>query len=127
MQFRERRQVIQVIRTIYDPAIKRGRSEVVGRIDRQSPEIGRDLRGACSADELTEIEAFLNRLSRRQTREAADKAAAGLPAQMRLAEAWFRHHDGDGAGPLAAEVWTAWQDLAKALRKAGIGKSKHRG
>ena len=126
MQFRERRRVIQVIRSVYDPRIKRGRAEVVGGIDRDNPVLDEGLRAICTTDELEEVEVFLELLRHRQSRESAREAAADLPAQMRLAETWFRERQTDEAGPLAAEVWTAWEDLAKALHKAGIGKSKHR-
>ena len=59
MQFRERRRVIQMIRTTYDPAVKRGRSEVVGKIDKDAPAIPEKLRKSCSAEELAEIESWL--------------------------------------------------------------------
>ena len=126
MQFRERRRVIQVIRTIYDPAIKRGRSEVVGRLDRDEPVLDAELRAACAPDEVAEIEAFLSHFQLRQSREGAQEAATDLPTQMRLAEIWFRDHADGGAAPLAAEVWTAWGDLSKALRKAGTAKQSIR-
>lgn len=127
MQFRERRKVIQVIRTVYDPAIKRGKSEVVGCLDREAPVIDAALRAACSPEEAAEIERFLDLHQARQSREDAKEAAEALPAQMRLAEAWFRDHAGAESARLAAEVWTAWGDLSKALRKTGAGKTKHRG
>ena len=128
MQFRERRRVIQVIRTVYDPRIKRGRSEVVGSIDRETPVLDETLRDACTAPEAAEFESYIAILKSEQSRQAGAEAAQGLPARMRLAEAWLRQVEGTGdAGPLAAEIWTAWEDLSKALHKAGVGKSKHKG
>ncbi len=126
MQFRERRRVIQVIRTLYDPAIKRGRSEVVGSLDQANPMLDDALRAACRPDEIAEITEFLQRLRERQSRQAGAEAVQGLPAQMRLAESWLRQQNEHEIGPLAAEIWTAWSDLSKALHKTGIGKSKHR-
>jgi hypothetical protein len=127
MQFRERRRVIQVIRTVYDPRIKRGRSEVVGNIDRDVPLLDDALRTACSDAETAEVEAYIAILKDEQSRQAAAEAATALPAQMRLAEGWLRLADGkEDVGPLAAEIWTAWEDLSKALHKAGVGKSKHK-
>jgi len=127
MQFRERRRVIQVIRTVYDPRIKRGRSEVVGCIDREAPSLEDGLKAACTADEIAEVEAFIAELKDVQSRQAAKQAAQALPAQMRQAEAWLRNAgDGPEVGPLAAEIWTAWDDLSKALHKVGVGKSKHK-
>jgi len=128
MQFRERRRVIQVIRTVYDPRIKRGRSEVVGCVDRDSPQLDDALRAACTAEESAEIESYIAILKDERSRQAAAEAASGLPARMRQAEAWLRQADGiQDVGPLAAEIWTAWEDLSKALHKAGVGKSKHKG
>ena len=49
MQFRQRRRVIQVIRTVYDSAIKRGRSELVGRLDCDDPVVDDALRAAWGA------------------------------------------------------------------------------
>lgn len=127
MQFRERRRVIQVIRTVYDPRIKRGRSEVVGCIDREAPQLDDGLRAACTDAEMTEVEAYIAALKDERSRQAAREAAQDLPAQMRLAEAWLRLAATDAeAAPLAAEIWTAWDDLSKALHKAGVGKSKHK-
>jgi hypothetical protein len=128
MQFRERSRVIQIIRTVYDPAIKRGKSELVGRIDRDRLEIEPAVRIACSGGEVMEIEAFLDQYRHRLSCDTARQAAESLPGQMRLAETWFRDHaDIDiEAGACAAEVWTAWKDLAKALRKVSGDKAKHR-
>lgn len=126
MQFRERRRVIQVIRTVYDPEIKRGRSEVVGSIDRDAPSLNETLRAACSKQEAAEVADYIVALKDERSRQVATDAAQGLPAQMRLAEAWLRQGDmSQTVGPLAAEIWTAWEDLSKALHKAGVGKSKH--
>ena len=58
MQFRERRRVIQIIRTITS-ALKRGRSEVVGKIDKDAPVISEKLRKSCSTEELAEIQTWL--------------------------------------------------------------------
>ncbi|MEW5728373.1 MAG: hypothetical protein AB1918_11160 [Pseudomonadota bacterium] len=121
--------MIQVIRTIYDPSIKRGRAELVGRIDKTRPAVDGALRAACSAEELVEIEDFLARRSELLSREATREAALSLAGHMRLAEAYFRDagDGGDGGedGGAAAEILAAWDDLKKALHKAGFRKDKH--
>ncbi len=122
MQFRERSQVIQLIRTVYDPKIKRGRSELVGRIDKQAARIDDTLRSVCTRDEVREIEIFLEArtalLSHGATRESAGK----LASQMRLAESYFRSPSDTDQAQLAAEIFTAWDDLKKAMHKAGFRK-----
>lgn len=125
MQFRERAKVIQVIRTVYDPAIKRGRAEVVARLNKDEPVLDQTLRGACSPAEVSEVEAFLAARAELLSREATRDAAEDLAAQMRQAESYFRAGPDAGAGALAAEIFTAWDDLKKALHKAGFRKDKH--
>ncbi|MBC7908244.1 MAG: hypothetical protein H7Y60_16065 [Rhodospirillaceae bacterium] len=125
MQFRERSRVIQVIRTIYDPAIKRGRAEVVARLDKDDPQLDDDVRSACSPDELAEVETFLTERAEMMSREATRDAAEDLAARMRMAEAYFRSGPDGIAGTLAAEIFTAWDDLKKAMHRAGFRKEKH--
>jgi len=129
MQFRERRRVIQIIRTTYDSTLKRGRSEVVGKIEKDAPAIPEELRKSCSVEELAEIEAWLaEREASRRTETIRDET--GLLAQrMRHATDYFRHHaqgdQGDEQAALhAAEIWLAWEDLKKAIRKAGYSESR---
>lgn len=125
MQFRERSKVIQVIRTVYDPAIKRGRAEVVARLSKDAPALDESVRSACSPEELAEVEAFLAARADVLSREATKEAAEGLAAQMRMAESFFRTGPNGVSGTVAVEILTAWEDLKKAMHKAGFRKDKH--
>ena len=82
MQFRERSRVIQVIRTVYDPAIKRGRAELVARLDKDNPEIDDDVRRSCSPAELTELEEFL--AARNALLSELGAASDGLDQHVRV-------------------------------------------
>lgn len=124
MQFRERSKVIQLIRTVYDPAIKRGRAELVGKLDKDDPRIDAALRQACSPQELAEVEEYLARRSQTLSLEATCQAARDLPGRMRLAERYFSRGDDALAGTVAAEIFAAWDDLKKALHKGGFRKQK---
>lgn len=124
MQFRERRRVIQIIRTIYDPRIKRGRSAVIGRMNRDKPEISDKLKKILAADELAEVEAFVALRTQNLNEETVRGAAFDLAQRMRQAETYFRSHKDDSAVRLGAEIWTAWDDLKKAMTKAGCAKPK---
>lgn len=124
MQFRERRRVIQVIRTVYDPDLKRGRSELVGKIDKAAPLVTDKLRKACTPEEMSEILTHLDDRRNRLRNEAVRAGAETLPAQMREAAEYFRtHRDGD-ARAFATETWLAWEELKTALRESGFSKSK---
>lgn len=124
MQFRERRRVIQVIRTVYDPDLKRGRSELVGKIDKAAPVVTDRLQKSCTPEELSEILTYLDDRHNRLRNEAVRAGAETLPAQMREAAEYFRTHRDDDARAFATEIRLAWEDLKTALRQAGFSKSK---
>lgn len=124
MQFRERRRVIQVIRTTYDPELKRGRAEVLGRIDKSSLTPSDKLLKICSAEELAEVRAFISERTANLHDEAVKAGAETLPAQMRRAAEYFRGHDDDEAKQFAAAIRLAWDELKVAIRKAGFNKER---
>ncbi|HYG89516.1 MAG TPA: hypothetical protein VD978_25045 [Azospirillum sp.] len=126
MQFRERRRVIQVIRTTYDPGLKRGRSELVGKLDKGSPEISEKLQNACTPAELAEIADYLSGRRETQRTAAVRTGAEALPDQMRKAAEYFQTHQDDKALVFATEIRAAWDELKAAMRKAGFSKSKVR-
>ncbi|MBK3737321.1 hypothetical protein FBZ83_104235 [Azospirillum brasilense] len=124
MQFRERRRVIQVIRTVYDPELKRGRSELVGKIDKAAPAVTDKLQKSCTPEELSDILTYLDERHNRLRNEAVRAGAETLPAQMRAAAEYFRtHRDGD-ARAFATDIRLAWEELKTALREAGFSKGK---
>ncbi|UKJ71888.1 hypothetical protein [Azospirillum brasilense] len=124
MQFRERRRVIQVIRTVYDPDLKRGRSELVGKIDKAAPVVTDRLQKSCTAEELSEILTYLDDRHNRLRNEAVRAGAETLPAQMREAAEYFRTHRDDDARAFATEIRLAWEELKTALRDSGFSRNK---
>ncbi|MCW2237910.1 hypothetical protein [Azospirillum canadense] len=124
MQFRERRRVIQVIRTTYDPEVKRGRSEVLGKIDKAAPTVTDKLHKACTPEELAEIATYLANRQNLLRNEAVRAGAETLPAQMRAAAEYFRTHRDEEAKDFAVDIRAAWDELKSALRKAGFAKGK---
>ena len=120
MHFRFRNNLVQVIRTTYDAATKKPRTEIVGRLSRSAPELGADLRAACTAAEIAEVESWIaNNLRARGV--AAEHAARTLAEQIDRAAEWFATTpDHDGARLLAAEVQQQWARLRGQLRRAGL-------
>jgi hypothetical protein len=119
MHFRERGQIVQIIRTSYDAASKRGKNEIVGRLAKSNPKVSDELKAALSAEEFTEVTAWiggrasLDRLKR-------EFAVRNLPEQLALAEAWFADKKGDDARVLAASLVPAWVHLRGVLKRNGL-------
>ncbi|WP_448190083.1 hypothetical protein [Azospirillum sp. sgz301742] len=126
MQFRERRRVIQVIRTTYDPELKRGRSEMLGKLDKSAPAVTDALRAACTAEELAEVATYLDGRQENHRSASVRAGAETLPDQMRKAAEYFHAHQDDKALAFATEIRGAWEELKKAMRKAGFSKGKVR-
>lgn len=88
MHFRIRNRIIQVVRTSYDPVTQKPKTQILGRMNRDAPEIGDELRLSCQPDELSEIKAYLKNRQQRGRLEL-EMAARSLADQMRLAAEWF--------------------------------------
>ena len=116
MHFRERDNVVQIIRTKYDASKKRGKNEIVGRMARANPKITDELAAALTQDERKDVEAWIEGHAHVGTLKR-ELAVRTLQEQMTLAEEWFREHDGEDARKLAASLLPAWVRLRAVLKK----------
>ena len=117
MHFRARQNVIQVIRTTYDPTTKKARNEVVGRLRKIKPEVTDELKAKCTREELKEIERWI---SGGQDLDGLRKeyAARTLVEQMERAASWFAGQgSGESARNLASEIQYSWSNLRAVLKK----------
>jgi hypothetical protein len=116
MHFRERDQVVQIIRTKYDAAKKKGKNEIVGRMAKANPKITDELAAALTEEERKDVTAWIEGHAHvgNLKRELAVRT---LQEQMTLAEAWFREHEGEEARTLAASLLPAWVRLRAVLKK----------
>lgn len=88
MHFRTRNRVIQVIRTTYDAASKKPKAQVLGSLNKASPEISDELRLSCKPAELLEIKAYIKNQASLDRLEL-ELAARTLVRQMEKAAQWF--------------------------------------
>jgi hypothetical protein len=119
MHFRERGQVVQLIRTTYEPGSKKGKSQIVGRLVKANPQVSDELKTELSIEERKEVATWIEgyggivQLKR-------ELAARTLQEQLALAEEWFSDHKGDDARILAAGLVPAWVRLRLALKRNGL-------
>jgi hypothetical protein len=119
MHFRERGQIIQVIRTVYDAGSKKGKNEIVGRLTKSNPQVSDELKAALTADERKELATWMQGHATivRLNRELAVRT---LAERLALAEEWFADKKDDDARLLAATLVPAWVRLRVALRRNGL-------
>jgi hypothetical protein len=120
MHFRFRKNIVQVVRTTYDPATKRPRAEIVGRLLRSDPRVDPDLLAACTPPEAEEVRCWIATHMKADA-VAVEHAARSLAGQIEKAAEWFAAtHDLDSARHLAAEAHQQWVKLRGQLRRQGL-------
>ena len=119
MHFRERDQIVQIIRTKYDAALKKGKNEIVGRLPKANPKITDELAAALTKEERKEVGAWIEGHAKvgRLRRELAVRT---LQEQLTLAEQWFAEQKDDDARFLAASLVPAWARLRATLKKNNL-------
>ena len=119
MHFRERNQIVQIIRTKYDAATKKGKNEIVGRLAKANPKVSDELKAALTPEERKEVATWITGHAsvERLKRELAVRT---LQERMTLAEQWFDTQKGDEARFLAASLVPAWARLRASLKKNGL-------
>ena len=119
MHFRERAQMVQLIRTSYDPGTKKSKSEIVGRLAKANPKVSDALNATLTPAERKELAAWL---AGRATVERLKRelAVRNLPEQLALAEEWFASQKSEEAKALAANLVPAWGRLRVALKRSGL-------
>ena len=117
MHFRLRKGVVQVVRTTYDPATKKPRTEIVARLARRDPKVDPDMLAACTPAEVDEVQRWIASHMKADA-VAVEHAARSLAGQMARAGEWFgATEDEESARLVAAEAQQQWAKLRAQLRR----------
>ena len=120
MHFRLRKNVVQLIRTSYDPAKKKPRAAVVGRMPLSQPKLSPELKRKLTEAEIAEAEEWIGGQYRLHSLRE-ELAALTLPESITLANRWLsRNADKPAAAALIPQLLPALQSLRKMLRKQGL-------
>ncbi len=119
MHFRERNQIIQVIRTKYDAAEKKGKNEIVGRLQKSNPKLTDELSAVLTKEERKEVLAWIEGYATLE-RLKRELAVRTLHEQLAFAQEWFVDQKGEDARLLVASIIPAWARLRATLRKNSL-------
>ena len=126
MQIRHRNNRVTLVRTVYDPAIKRGRSVSLGSFDPGEPvppEIDAELRD----NEREQLQAVVGKHRNKREQEYEERAALLLALSIRRATRWYeRQTKSAKLSASARECREAYSNLLKAMVKAGVGRTRQR-
>lgn len=121
MQIREQGRRIQLIRSEYDPTVKRSRQTVITTLPRYggTTSIPQDVRELLSSEEANHVESWL-------ARREQDAQARGLAASVTLGSASLhRIADGLAAGHGSAKEIAAIETAITTLRKELRARKRH--
>lgn len=128
MQIRNRNGKLQLIRTVYDPSIKRGKSVLVGTIPSYVRAVSNDLNEKLTALERTQLQTFLDKTASEFDAFRQEYAARELPATLRLVTKWYLESDKASIdlNQLAEDSRSEFTALLAAMVKAGVGRRRNR-
>lgn len=95
MHFRIRKNVVQLVRTHYDPASKGPRAEIVGRVPLDVLEFPAELRAKLTDEEIEQARAWLEH-NQRTVLLREEMAARTLAETLAAANRWFLRQDNIG-------------------------------
>lgn len=121
MHFRERGQMVQLIRTTYDPKTKKGTNQIVGRLTKANPKVTEAVESALTPQERKQLSAWLAGHATLQ-RLRRELAVRSLTEHMDMAGEWFEQQKGEDAKALAANLIPAWNRLRSVLKRNGLAE-----
>jgi hypothetical protein len=120
MHFRIRKNVVQLVRTLYNPDTKKPKTVVVGRMPLREPKLSPELKRELTADEIAESEEWIQGQFRTDSLKE-ELAALMLSESMSAANRWFsRNTDNPAATAIALQLLPAFKNLRKMLRGKGL-------
>ena len=120
MHFRLRKNVVQLVRTLYNPDTKKPRAVVVGSMLLKQPNVSAELRSKLTEDEVAEAEEWIDGQFRMNSLKE-ELAALTLPESISAANNWFsRNTDNPAATAIALQLLPAFKTLRKTLRGKGL-------
>ena len=125
MQVRTRKNSITLIRTVYDPSIKRGRSVHLGTLPRTATSAPDDILRALTADERTWLDAWLNVNAQHLRRQNAARFAQDLPTMLDDIASWYcMQRKNPELAALAKASRDNWTKVLAAMSHAGVGRTR---
>ena len=127
MQLRTRKSGTALIRTVYDPAIKRCRAVVIGTLAHDAEELPDGLVERLTPDELRKVLSHLHAQTGGRRNQAQAAAGADLAQVIHDAATWYRgqkaSHSLDHQAATARAEWTG---LLAAMSAVGVGRTRQR-
>lgn len=127
MQIRNQHGKIQLIRTKYDPTIKRGRSILLGTLSTYALEIPIEINKKLTDAERAQLQPIIDKNMSTFRRYREENAGRNLPETIRHATKWYIANGKNevNLSELAEETRLEFSKLRAVMAKAGVGRKRH--
>ena len=120
MHFRLRKNVVQLVRTMYNPDPQQPTAEVVGRMPLKQPKLSPELKSKLTEDEIAEVGEWIEGQFRVNSLKE-ELAALTLSESITAANRWVpRNADKPAATAIALQILPEFKTLRKMLRGKGL-------
>ena len=126
MQIRKRGNTLTLIRTVYDPALKRGRAVTLGSLATTARNAPPELIEQLTEAERRELETLLAHQREVLDIAARERAVRRLPYYIRLARDYYLNapRKSPELAALAKSSRDEWTRLLAAMVTAGVGRTR---
>jgi len=127
MQIRIRKNTVSLVRTVYDPQLKRGRSEQLGSLPKDATSVPETILARLDDAERNSLNVWLAVNEQLQNYNNRQKAATGLPDMLREIAAWYRQQPKSQKHAALAKASRAqWTEVLVAMSTVGVGRTRNR-
>lgn len=127
MQIRIRKNSISLIRTVYDPSIKRGRSVLLGTLPRDATAMPDAFMAVLTKEERDRLDGWLYANKTRLGRETGQRLAKDIPAMLEMVASWYRvQRKTSELTALAQTSRKGWTEVLAAMCASGVGRTRNR-
>lgn len=128
MQIRLRATGATLIRNVYDPALRRSRSHVLGFVPLDATEVEPVLLEMLRPDERIKVQRWIGARVAERRLTGLDRSARGLPKAIAEATQWYRSrtHRNPEMVDLAKRSRDEFSQLLAAMVDAGVGRTRKR-
>ncbi len=127
MQLRFRKNTISLVRSVYDPALKRCRAVTVGQLARDATDVPAGIAALLTEQELQSVQVACANNAQQQQHGSAEAAAKNLAPTLKAIADWYRKQSSsEELTQLAESARLEWTEVLAAMVVAGVGRTRKR-
>lgn len=127
MQLRHRKNTVSLVRSVYDPSIKRCKTVTLARISADTKHIPANVAVLLTPAELKTVTTFCENNGQKLHQQHVQIAAENLAQTLKEVTHWYLQQKNSAAlAKLAYAAREQWSHVLAAMTSAGVGRTRKR-